>query len=46
MTQPIRVGTAGWSDPAWKGQVSPQLQPRGFEPLRSSPTSMVGAGRR
>jgi uncharacterized protein YecE (DUF72 family) len=30
----IRVGTAGWSYPDWKGQVYPKPQPRGFDPLR------------
>jgi uncharacterized protein YecE (DUF72 family) len=29
----IRVGTAGWSYPDWKGQVYPKPQPRGFDPL-------------
>jgi uncharacterized protein YecE (DUF72 family) len=29
----IRVGTAGWSYPDWKGQVYPRPSPRGFDPL-------------
>jgi uncharacterized protein YecE (DUF72 family) len=29
----IRVGPAGWSYPDWVGQVYPQPQPRGFDPL-------------
>jgi uncharacterized protein YecE (DUF72 family) len=29
----IRVGPAGWSYPDWKGQVYPQPQPQGFDPL-------------
>jgi uncharacterized protein YecE (DUF72 family) len=30
----IRVGTAGWSYPDWRGQVYPKPQPRGFDPLK------------
>jgi hypothetical protein len=29
----IRVGTAGWSYPDWKGQVYPAKPGRGFDPL-------------
>ena len=29
----IRVGPAGWSYKDWAGQVYPQPQPRGFDPL-------------
>lgn len=29
----IRIGTAGWSYPDWKGQVYPKPPPRGFDPL-------------
>jgi uncharacterized protein YecE (DUF72 family) len=29
----IRIGTAGWSYPDWKGQVYPKPSPRGFDPL-------------
>ena len=30
----IRIGPAGWPYKDWAGQVSPQPQPRGFDPLR------------
>jgi uncharacterized protein YecE (DUF72 family) len=29
----IRIGTAGWSYPDWRGQVYPKPSPRGFDPL-------------
>jgi hypothetical protein len=30
----LRIGPAGWSHKDWAGQVYPQPQPRGFDPLR------------